>query len=105
MCTNEIYVGDIGTQFRFTIKEESVAVDLQDLSPTTKTLKFKKPDGTTVEKTASFYTDGSDGIITYTSESGFLDIAGTWRVQGFLDFGATEFNTDIQKFKVHRNLE
>lgn len=103
MPANEIHKGDIGTQFQVTIKDGSAAVDIS--SATTKLLKFKKPSGTVLEKPALFYTDGSDGILKYDIVSGDLSEVGTWFLQGFVVFDSGTFNSDITKFKVHKNLE
>lgn len=102
----EIHVGDVGTEFRDTIKDgcgdAAAVVDVSSVS--TKTYRFKKPDGTTIDRTASFYTDGTDGIVYYTTVAGDLDMAGTWKKQIILDFGTNEFRTDIQSFRVYPNL-
>ncbi len=103
MAANEIHKDDIGTLFKCTIKDGNTIVDVS--SVTTKQLIFKKPSGALLTKAASFFTDGTDGIITYASASGDLNEVGTWRLQGFVDFGSTEFKSDIQRFKVHKNLE
>lgn len=99
---SEIHVGDIGTIFRVTIKDDGVTVDVSSVD--SKLIYLQKPDGTTLAKTASYYTDGTDGIIQYVTESGDLDQAGTWQIQAKIDFGTDIFSTDIQKFKVVRNL-
>jgi hypothetical protein len=65
---------------------------------------FQKPDGTDLTKTASLTTNGTDGKIKYTTVAGDLDQIGTWQIQARVDFGASVFSTDIQKFKVYRNI-
>lgn len=102
MPANEIHKNDIGTEFRCTIKDDESVVDVS--SVTLKQLLFKKPDGTVLTKTASFYTDGTDGIITYASIDGDLDQCGLWELQGYVEFGSTEFHSDIKNFMVHRNI-
>lgn len=101
MAANEIHLNDIGTEFRLTILESGAAVDV---SSATNYIKFKKPDNTVVTESGSLHTDGTDGIIKYTSVSGDLDTVGTWRIQAFVDYGATEFYSDVSTFKVHKNL-
>lgn len=104
-AANEIHKGDIGTQFKVTIKDGTSAVNIS--SATTKQLRLKKPSGVILTKNASFFTDGSDGIVTYTSVSGDLDTVGTWFIQGFVAFSGTgkEFSSSTDRFKVHKNLE
>lgn len=99
MSCPEIHVGDVGTQFTITIlDQDDVAVDLSGYS--TKQLIFTKPGGTSLTKTASFATDGTDGIIQYTSIAGDLDEAGIWQIQAILN----SFHSNIGTFTVHRNL-
>jgi len=101
-CGGEIHLNDIGTEFRCTIKDCSTVVDVSTV--TTKELIFVKPSGERLTKTASFYTDGTDGIITYTSVSGDLNECGLWSIQGFVIIGTGEFHSNIRNFKVERNL-
>lgn len=103
MAANEIHVNDIGTTFSVTVVDEySVVVDLSGVL--TKQLLFKKPGGTILTKNASFVTDGTDGKIKYLSQSGDLDQYGKWSLQAFVDFGDTEWYSDIHKFTVYKNV-
>lgn len=104
MAANEVHVNDIGTQFQFTVKEDGAVLNMATTPPSTKQVIFRKPDGSCLTKTASFLTDGSDGVITYTTVSGDIDAVGTWKAQAYLDFGASAFRTDIISFRVHSNL-
>ena len=99
---SEIHVGDVGTIFRVTIKDGDSIVDVSNVD--SKTIYLQKPIGATLTKTAVYYTDGTDGIIQYVTEDGDLDQAGTWQIQAKIDFGTDVFNTNIEKFKVLRNL-
>lgn len=99
---SEIHAGDIGTIFRITIKDGDSIVDVSNVD--SKIVYLQKPDSSTLTKAASYYTDGTDGIIQYTTESGDLDQVGTWQIQARIDFGTDVFNTNIDKFKVLRNL-
>tara|TARA_R100000008_G_C3580871_1_gene168420 strand:- start:668 stop:976 length:309 start_codon:yes stop_codon:yes gene_type:complete len=102
MPANEIHQNDIGTKFVVTIKDGSSAVDVS--GATTKQIIFKKPSGTTLTKAAAFNSDGSDGIIYYSAASEDLDETGTYKIQGKVVISDGTFYTDIQSFKVHRNL-
>lgn len=99
---SEIHVGDVGTIFRVTIKDGDSVVDVSNVD--SKTIYLQKPDGSNLTKVASYYTNGTDGIIQYVSQTGDLDQAGTWQIQAKIDFGTDIFNTNIEKFKVLRNL-
>ena len=98
-----IHIGDTGTQFRVTVHDcNSVAVDISDA--TAKTIIFKKPDGSTLTKPASFITDGSDGLIKYTAVSGDLDAIGAWKIQAHVVTPSGEWSSSFDTFKVLRNL-
>lgn len=102
MPADEIHIGDIGVQFLATIKDGSSVVNIS--TATTKQLNFRKPSGSILNKTASFYTNGTDGQIYYTSISGDLDECGTWSLQGYISMAGGTWSTDIYKFQVHRNI-
>ena len=99
---DEVHVGDIGTVFEATITDAGVVVDISGAS--TKDLNFLKPSLATLNKAASFTTDGTDGKIRYTTLSGDLDEAGTWQIQGHVIFGGGDWSTDIIKFNVFANI-
>ena len=102
MAANEVRVGDIGTRFKVTLKDGASVVSIS--SATTKQIILKKPDGTKLTKSATFSSDGTDGIMYYDTVSGDLDVAGVWKLQGKVVISAGTFSTDIYSFKVHRNL-
>lgn len=98
-----VHVDDIGTVFKATIKDEDgVVVDVSGAS--TMGLVFNQPDGTPVYKTAVHATDGTDGVIQYTTVAGDIDQAGNWRVQGYVAIATSEFHSDVHAFRVHSNL-
>lgn len=101
----EIHKGDIGTRFLITIKDEDgIAKPIG--SYTTKQFIFEKPSGNLVTKTASFYTDGSDGKLYYTTLSGDLDEEGAWKLQVYIHDGSTNYRkSNVGTFRVHSNLE
>jgi hypothetical protein len=102
MAANEIHKDMVGVQFIVTITDNNVVEDISSAS--VKQLWFKKPNGTLLTKDATYVTDGTDGKIYYTSESGDLNDDGTWELQGYVVQGSSIWYTDIQCFKVHRNL-
>jgi hypothetical protein len=99
---SKIHVNDIGTDFRVTIVDNNTAVDIS--SATSKTITFQKPNGVSVEKTATFVTDGSDGKIRYITVDGDLDDGGTWKIQGKVVTPAGSWNTDVESFRVYDNV-
>lgn len=101
--TCEIHTNDIGTAIRLNIVDcNDSALDVSDA--TAKYIKFKKPSGSVVTKAATFYTDGSDGIIQYVVESGVIDENGSWKVQGLVTVNDYEWHTSMKTFKVSRNI-
>jgi len=103
MSRGEIRVGDIGTTFILTIKDQDDAV-VNVSSSSVRKITFNKPDGTAVSKGADFTTDGSDGKIQYTTILSDLNLAGEWQMQGRVIVGTNTWRTDIQKFSVFENL-
>ena len=101
---DEVHLNDIGTIFRVTIVESSVAVDVS--SVTAKTLIFQKPDPTTsVTQSATFTGVGTDGQIEYKTLSGDTNRVGTWKLQAHLVFlNGDDLRSQVGQFFVHPNL-
>lgn len=95
---------NISVNVILTMKEDGVVVNLA--SVTTKEIVFRKPDGTTVTKSAAFVTDGADGKIKYATESGFLDQTGVWELQPHFVFPGGGFTGrgEVVQFVVKDNL-
>jgi hypothetical protein len=102
--SSEIHYGDIGVKFNITVMNGAVPLNVSNANNIY--IIFQKPDigGSNLTKTATLVTDGTDGNIRYTTVAGDLDQIGTWQIQAKVDFGASVFSTDIQKFKVYRNI-
>lgn len=99
--TQEIHKNDFGTLFKSTITDNGSTVNISGVTPT---FIFEKPDGTVQHKTGSLFSDGSDGIASYTAPSGFLDTVGGWQMQVYLIFDSSAYYTDKVKFNVKDNL-
>jgi hypothetical protein len=100
--SQSVRVGDKGTEFRVTITDEDVAVDLS--SATVLQLIFKKPSGETLTVDADLYTDGTDGAIYYNVVDGDLNESGVWKLQSYIEIGSTVYSSTIGTFKVECNL-
>lgn len=100
----EIHEGDIGTIFRLTIVDcDSVAIDIS--TATVKDIVFKKPDGTSVTKAGVFYTNGTDGIIDYTTIADDLNMIGeNWKIQAVVTLSTGRWSSDVGTFTVYGNL-
>ena len=102
MSANEVHNGDIGTIFRVTVQDSTTAVDISGAS--TKNIVLQKPSGTKVTAAGSFQTDGTDGVLQYTSTGGVIDTVGNWRIQVYLVLAAGTWYTDVGNFYVHPNI-
>jgi hypothetical protein len=102
----EIHYNDIGTVILVTINDcvAGVPTVLDLSSASSLQLIFKSPSSTSVTKTASLYTDGTDGKIFYTSVDGDFEELGTWRIQARIVIGGGTFRSDIGSFRVYDNL-
>jgi hypothetical protein len=93
-----------GIKLRLTIKDsDGVAVDIS--TATTKEIYFRKPDGTTVSKTGTFNTDGTDGKLYYSTESGFLTPNGKWHLQAYVVIGTVLARSTLVTQLVEANVE
>ncbi len=100
MSLLDIISGDYGQVIELTFidVDTDAAADISSYSTAIK-MVFTSPTGVETEKTATFKTDGSDGIIKYTTETGLLT-AGWWYVRGQVQGGSAKLTTTKHKFKV-----
>ena len=101
---SEIHVNDIGTQLKITVLDGGSTVDLS--SATLKQVELRKPDDTSVTRTASLFGDGSgsSGVMYYNTVSGDFDQTGNYKLQGKVSLTSGTYYTDVYTFKVHCNL-
>lgn len=104
MVKDEIHKNDIGTTFKLTVKDEDDAV-VDVSSASTKDILIEKPDASVLTKTSSFTTDGTDGIIEYSTISGDIDAIGKYKIQGKVILSGSTYYTDVKTFVVKDNLE
>ena len=102
MAQDEIHYLNIGTQFERTVQDGGSVVDIS--SATTKEILLKPPTGTTKAKAAAFTSDGTDGVLAYTTVLDDLDEVGTWQLQVHIVIDAGDFYTDVENFIVYGNL-
>lgn len=94
-----LFVNDFGIDITITVTRDCVPVDISGATQTD--ILLTKPDGTVLTKSASFVTDGTDGQIKYTVESGVLDVVGTWKARGLITEGIIKlFHTEQVPFAV-----
>ena len=100
MAKDQIHLNDIGTKFEVTIKDGTEVVDIS--GATTKSLLFLPPKGIRVTQAGTFSSsNGIDGVLTYTSVSGDLNEAGTWKLQAFVKLSGGTWSSDIIDFEVY----
>jgi hypothetical protein len=98
-----IQQGSIGTVFEIEITgKDGTPVDVS--LATVKTIKFRKPDKSVVSKNASFLTDGVNGIIIYSTETGVIDQPGIWSMQAIITIPDGYYPSQITNFTVKGNL-
>lgn len=100
--SDEVHVGDINTEFRITILDDDLPVDVS--SATTITVTIKRPDQTTIVGDGEFHTDGTDGIIYYRAVAGDLNQAGIYKIQAYVVIPAGSYYSSIGSFPVKCNL-
>lgn len=101
MSLDKIIASDYGQTIELTFidVDTDAAADISGYT-TTIQMVFTDEDGTETAKTATFKTDGSDGIIEYTVDDGFLT-AGSWKVRGRVAAGNAKLSTEEYSFKVY----
>ena len=103
MSAGEVHVGDIGTVFQVTVKDETgTVVNINSMS--TKKIYLTKPNGDKLTKDAVNVTDGTDGKMKYTAVTSDIDKPGTWSIQGYVSGTTGTWFTDISEFEVYPNL-
>lgn len=106
----DIHQNDIGVMFKLTVKDQDGSVVVLGDSHSI-TVTFLRPDKTVSSKTALLFSDGTDGVVKYTTVSGDLNQAGRWQLQAIVsqtddeDAVISRFHSDAVKFKVLPNLE
>jgi hypothetical protein len=96
------HVGDLAT-VRIDILENGSGVDVSGAS--VKQIKFRKPSGAVVTKTATSVS-GDPSMIEYAFTAGELDEAGYWEAQPYLEgvAGWTGHGDITVEFEVAANL-
>lgn len=98
------FVNDIGTAVRLTIKNRETAAVIDLSSLVAATFTFERPSGSTFDRTATLYTDGTDGKLQYLTVDGDLDVAGRWRVQANYELASGQWSAEPETFTVKARL-
>lgn len=100
---DNIQVNDYGWVGKIRLTQACVAVDIS--AYTTRQLIFKSPSGVKTTKTATFDTDGTDGVLAYTVENGLINEVGIWYVQARIAKAGAELTSDPIEFRVKKRLD
>jgi hypothetical protein len=103
MSWQNIHVDDYGWTGRLRLVQDKVAQDIS--SYTTRQFIFKPPTGAVKVKTATFDTDGVNGVLKYVIESGVIDQVGEWKVQARIAKSGAEITSDEIAFMVQPRLD
>jgi hypothetical protein len=101
MSFDKIVDSDYGQVAKLTFKDvdTDAAADISAYSTTIQML-FSDPLGNVTTKTATFDSDGTDGIIKYTIETGLLTRPGKWKVRGRVKSANAKLTTEAHTFEV-----
>lgn len=95
---------DFGWIGRLTLKQDGIVVDISGYP--TKEFFLVDPDGVSSSaKTATFDSDGTDGILKYTILTGEIDAVGDWKVFARIKKANTELTSDPHEFSVKARLD
>lgn len=101
--TCEIHQDDIGTRILITIEDCDEVLDISDAL--TKIFIFRKPDNSLIYRTAEFPSGMAvSGQLYYNTVAGDFDQNGTWKIQAKLSFASGTYYTNVESFRVERNL-
>lgn len=101
MSFTNIVNGDYGqtAQLTFVDTDTDSAADISAYSTSIQMI-FVAPSGSESAKTATFATDGSDGVIEYTVASGLFATAGVWYVYGRVTSATAKLTTKRHRFEI-----
>lgn len=80
-----IYVGNVGVVIRLTVYEDGAAKDIS--AATSKSIKIRKPDGTTLTRNATFSGTGTDGRVYCVTSTDDFDTPGLYVARVYFVLG------------------
>lgn len=99
----DIQLNDTGTLIELQLLDDNTPINLT--GATVLQIKFKKPDGVTITKTATITGSGADGLMGYVSEANFFNLPGTWLAQAIVTLsGGWSGRSAVTRFSVVDNL-
>lgn len=101
--TEEVHVGDIGTELEVTFKDGNNAVSLE--TATAIKVRITDPNDSSILRDLTVVTPpGTDGVTHYYFAAGELHTSGTWYYQGTATFPGGYWQSAILTFEVFDNL-
>jgi hypothetical protein len=102
-ATVNLYKGDWGHIFTFTVKDENnLAIDIS--TATSKTITFDTGKNVFI-RSLEFVSGGTTGKVKYTTIAGDLDITGYYKVQLNITMPSGHFTTSEAQFNVVNTLD
>jgi hypothetical protein len=101
MSFDNIVVGDYGQVAKVTFidVDTNMAANISGYASTLQMI-FTSPSDVETAKTATFDTDGSDGVIKYIIETGLINESGGWSVRGRVQGISSKLTTVEHNFEV-----
>jgi hypothetical protein len=99
MSFTDIHVDDFGWVAKLTLQQDAVTLDIS--SYTTKQIILVDPANAATTKTATFDTDGTDGVLKYTILDGDIDAVGRWHIFARVAKTGVELTSEAVRFTVY----
>lgn len=96
---------DYGIQITVTVKDKNTGLARDISTASTKLFRFRRPDKTWFEVTASFTGTGVDGKLKYVTTSTDLDVSGEWKLQVWLTFPGALWHSTWASIRIGENIE
>lgn len=98
------HVADVGLVLEVLyLKPDGVTPEPIDAA-TTNEIKLRDPEGVVTTHTASFSTNGTDGLARIVTSASTLSKKGSWDIQGHLIAPGVEWHSEEGSFTVRGNL-
>lgn len=104
MSLEGINVGEYGIAIELTAKDKDDASVLDISAYNTLTVIMQAPGGDSVERTGSFVTDGTDGKVEFTPQSGDFSEEGEYKYQLVLGVNNIVVKSLVEEFYVEESL-
>jgi hypothetical protein len=100
----DLQFGDIDVPLKMRVWRKNGDLEVLLGSATGMQIILMPPSGSSRTKTAVLATDGSDGIMQYTTVSGDINQTGRWAIQGKFSLGGGPKRTAVRYFDVKGNI-